>query len=406
MSRAWPPKRILVAPQSFKGSLPAPEVAEAIAAGVRAGWPWPELPIITIQPLADGGEGTMQALIAASEAHVALTPIEVAGPLPGQRVTASLGWLPDNPDTALDDVASLPGTAVTAIVEMAQAAGLPLVPIDQRDPTRTTTFGVGELIHAALDRGVHQIFVGLGGSATNDGGAGMAQALGARLLDADGNDLPSGGGALVNLARIDISNLHPRLRMTPIIGFTDVTSPLCGPTGASVVFGPQKGATPEQVAELDAALAHYAAILQRDLGADVATVPGAGAAGGLGAGLLAFADARLTPGAAAILEAVQIDQRLSDCDLVITGEGRLDGQIAFGKITGALAERACMHGVPTICVAGGLASGYESAYDLGITAIIVAADGPRTLADALAHTPELIRDAVARAVRLWSLASA
>jgi glycerate kinase len=390
MSRTWPPTRILVAPQAFKGSLTAADVAAAIAAGVRAAWPWPAAPEITIQPLADGGEGTMQALIAASGAQATILPIQVAGPLPGQRVAAALGWLADDP--------------ATAIVEMAQAAGLPLVPSEQRDPLRTTTFGVGELIRAALERGAQRIFVGLGGSATNDGGAGMAQALGARLLDADGNDLPPGGGALAHLARIDGSNLHPRLRSTPIIGLTDVQSPLCGPTGASVIFGPQKGATPEQVSALDAALAHYAALLQRDVGADVAQVPGAGAAGGLGAGLLAFAGARLTPGAAAILDAVRIDQRLAACDLVITGEGRLDGQIAFGKITGALAERARAHGVPTLCVTGGLAPGYESAYDLGIAAIIVAADGPRSLADALAQAPELIRDAVARAVHLWSIA--
>jgi glycerate kinase len=389
MSRAWPPKRILVAPQAFKGSLTAPAVAEAIAAGLRAGWPWPDAPTITIQPLADGGEGTMQALMAAWGATPTIIPIEVAGPLPGQRVMASLGWLGD--------------AAPTALVEMAQAAGLPLVAPDQLDPMRATTYGVGELIRAALDQGAQQIYVGLGGSATNDGGAGMAQALGARLLDAAGNDLPPGGGALAHLAHIDTTNLDPRLRATEVIGFTDVTSPLCGPTGASVIFGPQKGATPDQVRELDAALAHYVAILQRDLGADVANVPGAGAAGGLGAGLLAFAGAPLTPGAQAILDAVRIDQRLAACDLVITGEGRLDGQIAFGKITGELAVNASVSGVPLICVAGGLAPGYESAYDLGIAAIIVTADGPRPLADAMAHAPELICDAVARAVRLWAI---
>ncbi len=389
MNRAWPPARILVAPQAFKGSLAAADVAAAIAAGLRAGWPWLTPPAITCLPLADGGEGTVQALVAAHESPGTITTIEVAGPLPGQRVRADLGWLP--------------GAVPTAVVEMAQAAGLPLVPPDQRDPTLTTTAGVGDLIRAALDWGAGRILVGLGGSATNDGGAGLAHALGARLLEAQGRDLPPGGLALADLARIDLTGLDPRLAQTTIIGLTDVTNPLCGPLGASAVYGPQKGATPAQVGHLDAALAHFAAIIQRDLGRAVAEIPGAGAAGGLGAGLLAFTGATLHPGAEVVLDALACDARLAEADLVITGEGRLDDQSAFGKLTGTLAARAKAQGVPLLCVVGGLASGYESAYDLGITAVIVAADGPRPLADAMTHAATLIRDAVARAVRLWTL---
>jgi glycerate kinase len=210
----------------------------------------------------------------------------------------------------------------------------------------------------------------------------------------------------LDLARIDPAGLDPRLAQSEIIGLTDVSNPLCGPQGASAVYGPQKGATPEQAAQLDAALAHYAAVITHDLGRAVADLPGAGAAGGLGAGLLAFAGARLRSGAEAVLDALNFDARLAAIDLIITGEGRLDGQSAYGKLTGTLAARARARGVPVLCVAGGLASGYESAYDLGVRAIIVAADGPRSLADAMTHAADLIRDAVARAVRLWAVGTA
>lgn len=381
---------ILIAPQAFKGSLDAAGVAAAIAAGLRQGWSG-LAPAIDQVALADGGEGTTQALVGAAGSRGMLIPVEVAGPLPGQRVVAELGWIAGEPPTA--------------VVEMAMAAGLPLVPSEQRDPGQTTTRGVGELIRAALDRGAGTIYVGLGGSATNDGGAGMAQALGARLFDADGVELPPGGAELARLARIDPAGLDPRLQAVTISGITDVTNPLCGTTGASAIYGPQKGATPAQVNALDAALRHYAAILVRDLGRDVAEIPGAGAAGGLGAGLLAFGGPRTTleRGAEAVLRAVEIDQRLAWADLVITGEGQVDEQIAFGKITGTLATRAHMHGLPVWCVAGGLGAGHARAYELGVNAIIVAADGPRNLADAMAHAATLIAEAVARAVRLWQM---
>lgn len=383
------PQRILIAPQAFKGSLDAAGVAAAIAAGVGAGWPWPMQPTLHLLPLADGGEGTLQALVASG--HGTLLLRVVTGPLHGQMLTAEIGWLEDG--------------FPTAVVEMAQAAGLPLVPPDQHDPLSATTRGVGELIIAALDAGARRVLVALGGSATNDGGAGMAQALGARLLNATGCDLPPGGGALADLARIDCTMLDPRLAQVEIIGLTDVANPLAGPEGASAIYGPQKGASPAQVAQLDAALAHYGAVITRDVGRDVAALPGAGAAGGLGAGLLAFGGprARLAPGADFVLDALDFAARLQMADLVITGEGRIDGQIAYGKLTGCVAQRGRQAGLPVLCVAGGLAAGYEKAYDLGISAIIVASAGPQSLADAMADAPRLISGAVARALRLWSL---
>jgi glycerate 2-kinase len=384
------PIHIIVAPQAFKGSLEAPDVAAAIAAGIRAGWPWATMPTIEIVPLADGGEGTARALVTAVGGRGSLIPVDVRGPLPGQQITAQLGWIeaPDGP---------------TAVVEMAQAAGLPLVPAEERDPTRTTTAGVGDLIRAALDRGARRIMVGLGGSATNDGGAGMAVALGARLLAVDGNEIPPWGGALSLLDHIDLSKLDTRLAQVEVVGLTDVTNPLCGPEGASAVYGPQKGATPEQVKQLDAALTHYARIVTNTVGRDVATVAGAGAAGGLGAGILAFCGphARLERGAPRVLAAVEMPERLAQTQLVITGEGRLDGQIAYGKITGELAQLARRQQIPVICVAGGLDEGYTAAYDLGVSAIVVASDGPRTLAETIEHAESLITGVVARALRLW-----
>lgn len=373
--------KILIAPQAFKGSLDAGAAAQATAQGIRLGWRG-DLPEMTLLPLADGGEGTLDVLVQAAGGGSFIRA--VTGPLPGIIASAEIGWLGQD----------------TAVIEMAQAAGLPLIAPEMRDPLRATTRGVGEMLRIALEAGARRIIVAMGGSATNDGGAGMAQALGARLRDAAGADLP-GGAALADLAAIDITGMDPRLARAEILGLTDVTNPLTGPEGASAVFGPQKGATPEQVALLDAALAHYAAIIARDLGRDVANVAGAGAAGGLGAGLLAFTHARLESGAEAVLRTVGFAERLAGCDLVIIGEGRLDGQSAVGKVTGVAARHAAAAGVPVWCVTGGLAGGFERMYDLGISAIIVASDGPRTVAEAMWHAAPLITGAVARAVRLW-----
>jgi len=285
------------------------------------------------------------------------------------------------------------------VIEMASAAGLPLVPPTRRDPRVTTTYGVGELILAALDRGCRRFIIGIGGSATNDGGAGLAQALGARLLAGNGSPIARGGAALATLAHIAVDTLDPRLRECVVEVACDVNNPLCGPTGASAVYGPQKGATPEMVAQLDAALAHYAEIIERDLGLSVADIPGAGAAGGLGAGLLAFLHAALRPGAQIVLEAVQLEKQLHTTSLVITAEGQLDVQTAYGKSVGAVAAMAKRYGIPVLAIAGGLGDGYEGVYALGVDAVAVLPSGPMTLAYAMEHAAELMRDTTERTLR-------
>jgi glycerate kinase len=286
---------------------------------------------------------------------------------------------------------------------MASAAGLPLIQPERRDALAATTYGVGQLIRLALDAGCAQIIVGLGGSATNDGGAGMAQALGARLLDADGAVLPPGGAALARLARIDASDLDPRLRQTRLLVACDVTNPLVGPEGASAVYGPQKGATPAMVAQLDAALAHYATIIQRDLGVNVADTPGAGAAGGLGAGLLAFTQARLIPGAELVLGALDFAARVQGARLVITAEGRLDAQTAYGKSVGAVAAAAHAAGAHVVALVGALAADDATLAALNIDVALPIADGPLTLAESMERAPELLTAATARALRLLAL---
>jgi glycerate kinase len=273
----------------------------------------------------------------------------------------------------------------TAVIEMAAAAGLVLVPEAERDPRITTTYGVGELVRAALDAGSRRIIVGLGGSATNDGGAGMAQALGARLLDANGRELPPGGAALARLERIDVAGLDARLAECSVLGATDVRNPLIGPEGASMVYGPQKGATLEIARELDAAIAHYAEIIERDLGVPVADEPGAGAAGGLGAGLIAFLGAGIRPGIELVAEVVRLRERIRGADLVVTGEGRLDVQTQYGKTVAGVARMAKEEGVPVIAVPGALGDGWESVQALfeAIEPVDAQGDPARALADAV-----------------------
>lgn len=377
--------RIVVAPQSLKGSLSAAEAGEAIARGAREVYPEAEIRIV---PVADGGEGTTQALVDASGGRLLWR--EVTGPL-GTPVQAFLGLM---------------GDGSTAVIEMAASSGLPLVPRDRRDPRITTTYGVGELILAALDEGRTHFIVGIGGSATNDGGAGMARALGAKLLDAQGQGLPFGGAALARLARIEVESLDARLPTCRFEVASDVTNPLCGPTGASAVYGPQKGATPAMVAELDAALAHYARVLARDLGQAVQDIPGAGAAGGLGAGLLAFLHATLRPGAQIVLEAVRLEEQIREADLVITGEGQLDSQTAYGKSVGAVAALAKRYGLPVLAIAGSLEAGYQDIYHLGIDGIAVLPRGPMTLAEAMEQASRLASETTERALRIFKAGTA
>src|SRR5438477_8650749 len=331
--------RIVIAPNAFKGSLSALEAATAIGEGIRNAVPDAELVLV---PIADGGDGTVDALVAATQGE--RRTLRVRGPL-GDPVDAEYGLI---------DGGS------TAVIEMAKAAGLALVPKDKRDPRITTTYGVGELLQHAYDAGARHFIVGIGGSATNDGRAGMAQALGYHLLDEQGHQLPPGGLALNKLARIHVGGVHADWKAAVVDVACDVSNPLTGPSGASAVYGPQKGATPEMVAELDAGLQRLAEVIQRDLGVDVDSLPGAGAAGGLGAGLVAFAGARLRPGAEMVMEALKLDETLKGVDLVITGEGRLDSQTArFGKGPAAVARHARKAGIPVVGLAGGIADEAE-----------------------------------------------
>jgi len=366
------PTRVVVAPQSFKGSADAVAVASAIARGVRRA-----LPDASVEemPLADGGEGTVRALVRATKGT--LRAARVRDPLL-REIRAEWGVL---------------GDGTTAIVEMAAASGLPLLTALERDPRITSTRGTGELILAAAASGAHRIVIGIGGSATNDGGAGMARAIGYRFLDAEGNDLPEGGAALASLARID-GQTDPRLVRPAIEVACDVRNPLLGPEGASAIYGPQKGATPEVVAELDRALARYADVIEGFVGRSIRDVPGSGAAGGLGAGLLAFLDARLVSGADLVLRAVDFTKHLKGAGLVITGEGRIDRQSGFGKLTGAVAAAARRAGIPVAGVAGSVGPGHEA---LSLDAIAVASDGV-SIAQAMADPLPLIERAAERVV--------
>jgi len=374
--------KVIVAPNSFKGSLSASQAAAAIARGVREAFPDAEVVEI---PVADGGEGTVEALVSARKGKY--RSVRVDGPL-GNPVQAAYGLIDDGR---------------TGVVELASASGLTLITPEKRDPRNASTYGFGQLLDAARRQGVTSIIAGIGGSATNDGGAGMAQALGYRLLDSDGRDLPRGGAALARLASIDASGFDPAWRSVSVMVASDVTNPLTGPQGASHIYGPQKGADAGAVSELDRALAHLAEVIERDLGKRVSEVPGAGAAGGAGAGLLAFLDARLVPGAPLVVNASGFDAALPGTRLVITGEGRVDGQTAYGKAPGEVAKRAQAAGIPTLLLAGGKGPGWESLSSMGVTSVVtLAEDG-----DPEGHNlqvlmqdaaPELTR-AAARAVR-------
>ncbi|MDK2926326.1 MAG: glycerate 2-kinase [Bacillota bacterium] len=371
--------RVVIAPDSFKGSLSAWEAAEAMAAGVRRLWPQAETVLV---PMADGGEGTTEALVRATGGR--LQEKTVTGPL-GEPVRAGFGIL---------------GDGETGVIEMAAAAGLYLVPEERRDPRVTTTYGVGELIRAALDAGCRRLVVGIGGSATNDGGVGMAQALGARFTDAAGREIGRGGGSLGELAHIDLTGLDPRLKAVAVRVACDVDNPLCGPRGAAAVYGPQKGATPEMVATLDANLSHLAKVIAQDLGRSVADIPGAGAAGGLGAGLIAFLDASLMAGVEMVIQAVNLPARVAGADLVLTGEGKIDAQTAFGKTPAGVARVAKAAGLPVIAVAGGIGDDVEPVYSCGIDALYPLTPYPLALSEAMRRGGELLALATERALRL------
>jgi len=362
--------RIIAAPQEFKGTLTASEAAGAIAAGARRAAP--EADVVPV-PLSDGGPGLVDAVLAARPGR--RLQVKVRGPL-GRPVEAAWALLEDG----------------TAVIEMAAAAGLILLREEERDPRVATTFGVGELILAALDAGSRRLIVGVGGSATNDGGAGMAQALGARLLDAEGRELPPGGAALSLLERVDVSGFDARAQEAKVIAATDVRNPLCGPEGASLVYGPQKGASPETARELDAALRRYGEVLERDLGVRVVDEPGAGAAGGLGAGLMAFLGAEVRSGFEIVAETVGLREKIRGADLLLTGEGRLDRQTAYGKTVARVAAIAREEGVPALVIAGSLGEGWEEVRPLVDGVEVAGGGGPPW---------EAVSAAAERAVRGW-----
>ncbi|WP_395607378.1 glycerate kinase [Pseudomonas sp. B22129] len=375
--------KIIIAPDSFKDSLSAEGVAQAIAQGLAEVWPDAQL----VQcPMADGGEGTVDSVLAACNGELRRQTVQ--GPLAG-TVQARWGWLADSH---------------TAIIEMAEASGLQLVPPGKRDACISSTYGTGELIRAALDQGAQRIILAIGGSATNDAGAGALQALGVRLFDADDQPLPPGGLALGRLARVDLEQLDPRLARVRFEIAADVNNPLCGPHGASAIFGPQKGANPEQVRQLDAALGHFADRCAQVLPKDVRDEPGSGAAGGLGFAAKAFLGAQFRAGVEVVAELVGLDEAVCGADLVITGEGRFDAQTLRGKTPFGVARIAQQHNVPVIVIAGTLGDGYEQMYAHGVDAAFALPSGPTTLEQACAEAPRLLRERAADIARVWRVA--
>jgi glycerate kinase len=371
--------RIVIAPDSFKGSLSSKEVADAIELGVRK--VLPDVDIIKI-PIADGGEGTVQTLVAAMGGEIIKT--QVVGPL-GETIESYFGVLNDKK---------------TAIIEMANASGLPLVPIEKRNPLITTSYGTGQLIKAALDMGVDRIVIGLGGSATNDGGVGMAQALGIRFFDENGNDIGFGGGELSKISKIDMSGIDEKIRKVRIEAACDVDNPLCGPNGASYIYGPQKGANKEMIEILDRNLGHLAKVIKRDLGADIMDLPGAGAAGGLGAGLVAFLNAELKRGIDIIVNITKLDDYIKDACVVFTGEGQIDKQILSGKAVYGVAKIAKKHGAYVVAIVGSINDDAYELFDKGIDGIESIIDKPMTMDEACKRAGLLVERAAERVMRL------
>ncbi|EGQ9187499.1 glycerate kinase [Vibrio cholerae] len=374
--------KVVIAPDSFKESLTAKQVCDAIQAGLAR--VWHDAKFVAI-PVADGGEGTVQSLVDATQGR--LVEVKVMGPQ-GKRVEAFYGMLGDNQ---------------TAVIEMAAASGLHHVPVAQRDPKLTTSFGTGELIRHALDQGVTKLIIGLGGSATNDGGVGMLAALGARFTNADGDPIQLTGGGLRELTHIDLQDFDPRLQHCDILVACDVNNPLCGDKGASAVFGPQKGATPEDVQLLDGALRQFGLLTEKVTGKMVLESAGAGAAGGMGAALLAYTQARLRPGIEIVLETVQLAHQVSDADLVITGEGRIDSQTVHGKTPMGVAKVAKRFDVPVLALCGCTGDNYQAVYQCGIDAVFAAVPRAMSLEDALKESDFNLADLAENVARLWVL---
>ena len=374
--------RIIIAPDSFKESLSALYVAQAIERGVLSVIPTAQTGCV---PMADGGEGSLDAVLAATQGQRHQALVMDAN---GRDVQADWGLIDNH----------------TAFIEMAQAAGLERIGQHERNPCHATSFGVGQLIRHALNAGAQRVVLGLGGSATNDAGAGLFQALGGRLLDVHGLDLPLGGAALEHLHTIDTTGLDPRLIQVQFECAVDVSNPLCGPQGASHIFGPQKGASPEQVLQLDRALGHFAYHMEQQTQRALRDQPGIGAAGGLALPIMACMQATFRPGVELIAELVQLSHAIEGADLVITGEGRMDAQTLAGKTPVGVARVAGRHNVPVIALAGSLGHGYQRLYEAGISAAFSLAPGPVSLEDALEHAAAFLEERAADCMRLWQLA--
>jgi glycerate kinase len=373
--------KIVIAPDSYKGALSSREIANAIEEGAKKALGC----VDTIKaPMADGGEGTVEAMVEATGGS--LVHVDVTGPL-GEKIPSYYGIL---------------GDGETAVIEMAAASGLPLVPMEKRNPLYTTTYGTGELIKHAMENKCRRLVVGIGGSATNDGGMGMAQALGIRFLDRHGNILGYGGKALEEIQEIDMTNRTPYIDHTEILVACDVTNPLCGKKGASHVFGPQKGATPEIVVRLDKGLENFSSVILEQLKVDIKDLPGAGAAGGLGGGLVAFLGANLESGIQIMIRASQLEEKIKKADLVITGEGKTDEQTLFGKVPFGVAQIAKKYDVPVVCLSGALGVGSEKLYDHGVTALFSVVNRDMSLEEAMDNTYELVKDGSENILRLYT----
>lgn len=371
--------RVVIAPDSFKESLSAAAVAAAIEAGVRDAFPQAETVCV---PMADGGEGSLDAVLAASSGERRQVAVLNAN---GEDCDASWGWLGDG----------------KAFIEMAAAGGLEQIPVAERRPLQASSYGVGQLIKDALDAGARHIVLGLGGSATNDAGAGLLQALGVRLLDKQGQELPAGGAALQMLDRLSLDEVDPRLAQVEFEIAVDVDNPLCGERGASAIFGPQKGASPADVAVLDAAIGHFADVCARQFHKDERDVPGMGAAGGLGFAVKTCFKARFRPGVELVAELLGLAEAMGGADLVFTGEGRMDAQTLLGKTPAGVARYAQRQGIPVIAIAGSLGEGYEALYAAGITAAFSLAPGPITLEQACSQAEGYLRQRAGDCARVW-----
>ncbi|MGQ8338543.1 glycerate kinase [Sunxiuqinia sp. A32] len=373
--------KILIAPDSFKDCLEAADVAKHLANGIKRFLPNADIEAI---PVADGGEGFVQTMLSALGGNK--ISLKASDPL-GRETEAFYGILNDGN---------------TAVIEMAAASGIEKLKLEERDPLLTSTFGTGQLLLNAIEKGCNKIIIGIGGSATNDGGAGMAKALGYRFLDDSGNELPEGGGYLDRLSSIETSQVSPAFQNIELLVACDVTNPLTGKLGASAIYGPQKGASPKVVQQLDKNLEILAFVIRRDLNKDILKLPGGGAAGGLGAGLVAFANGTLKAGFDIVKEQTNLEEAVKKADLVITGEGKMDSQTKQGKTPWGVAQLAKKHNKPLVAVAGFLGNGYRELYDEGFTSILALPNGPISLKESIETAPKLLVDAGERIVRLFA----